>query len=342
MHRCSVLLTQSSRCNCVTSRAAVQGHLTVDMPKASPRVLSIQSHVVHGYVGNKCAVFTLQLLGFDVDPVNSVQFSNHTGYPTIKGNVLSGKELLELVDGLQQNDLLQYTHLLTGYIGSVSFLETVASTVELLKGKNPDLVYVCDPVMGDDNRLYVTKELVPAYKDQIMSLANVLTPNQFEAELLTGIKIDSKKSALQACQALHDQGVATVVITSIRLSDLQGELLLIASTQISQQPGCSSSIQATIPLLDAYFTGTGDLMAALLLANLYKDAGNMQHAVEQAIASLQAILLASAEASGDAAHAKERTAKVCKARELRLIQNQNLIHSPPVKIKVQPLDVGAG
>ena len=65
--------------------------------------------------------------------------------------------------------------------------------------------------MGDDNRLYVTKELVPAYKDQIMSLANVLTPNQFEAELLTGIKIDSKKSALQACQALHDQGVATVV-----------------------------------------------------------------------------------------------------------------------------------
>lgn len=321
--------------------SVASGEFASSMPDhtVSPRVLSIQSHVVHGYVGNKCAVFPLQLHGFDVDPINSVQFSNHAGYPSHQGTVMNGEELWNLVQGMQESDLLEYTHLLTGYIGSVSFLETIVRIVSLLRDRNPDLVYVCDPVMGDNNHLYVAKELVPAYKNQIISLATVLTPNQYEAELLTGIKIDSKKAALQACQALHDRGVATVVLTSVQLPDLKGDILLIASTQVLQQSGCSPSVQANIPLLDAYFTGTGDLMTALLLANLYKDSSNMQHAVEQAIAGLQAVLQASAEVSGPAAHSRERSAEVCKARELRLIQNQHLIMSPPVKIKVKPLDM---
>jgi len=208
------------------------------------------------------------------------------------------------------------------------------------------------------------------------------------------------------------------VLTSIQLPDLKGEILLIASTQVLQQSGCSPSVQANIPLLDAYFTGTGvhiclsvSLLASFaklvqkqhhcasghtkLLANLYKDSSNMQHAVEQAIGSLQAVLQASAEVSGPAAHSRDRSAEVdfflvdvlcfaffifcshgsetmcgekslsvvhqthayaaqqqhvitalhglqvCKARELRLIQNQHLILSPPVKLKVTPLDTDA-
>ncbi len=134
----------------------------------SPRVLSIQSHVVHGYVGNKCAVFPLQLHGFDVDPVNSVQFSNHagktacafavsgslilwvdqsilsmlyTGYPSHQGTVMNGEELWNLVQGMQESNLLEYTHLLTGYIGSVSFLETIVRIVSLLRERNSDLIY---------------------------------------------------------------------------------------------------------------------------------------------------------------------------------------------------------
>lgn len=346
MRRCSISLIRSRlqlrlrvrSWSSVASAAAVSG-----MPDhtASPRVLSIQSHVVHGYVGNKCAVFPLQLQGFDVDPINSVQFSNHAGYPSHQGTVMNGEELWNLVQGMQESNLLEYTHLLTGYIGSVSVLETIVRIVSLLRERNPDLIYVCDPVMGDNDHLYVAKELVPAYKNQIISLATVLTPNQYEAELLTGIRIDSKKSASDACQALHVRGVATVVLTSIQLPDLKGEILLIGSTQVHQQSGCSSSIQANIPLLDAYFTGTGDLMTALLLANLYKDPSNMQHAVEQAIASLQAVLQASAEVSGPAAQSRERSAEVCKTRELRLIQNQHLILSPPVKLKVMPLDTHA-
>jgi pyridoxine kinase len=146
------------------------------------RVLSIQSHVVHGYVGNKSAVFPLQLCGFDVDVVNSVQFSNHTGYSAgITGEVLNGTQLLELARGLENNNLLGGTsHLLTGYIGSVSFLQSIVEMHSNLKAHNPDLIYVCDPVLGDNGKLYVPEELVAVYKSHLLGIATILTPNQFK------------------------------------------------------------------------------------------------------------------------------------------------------------------
>eukprot|EP00854_Cymbomonas_tetramitiformis_P008554 gene8554-10153_t len=146
------------------------------------RVLSIQSHVVRGYVGNK-------LLGFDVDPILSVQFSNHTGV------AMNGDQLWALIEGLEANDLMQYTHILTGYIGSVSFLQTIVRVVSKLREYNPNLVYVCDPVMGDQGKLYVPKDLVPAFS-QVVAGASLLTPNQFEAELLTGMKIRTTADAV--------------------------------------------------------------------------------------------------------------------------------------------------
>jgi len=306
------------------------------MNPVTPRVLSIQSHVVHGHVGNKCAVFPLQLLGFEVDFVNSVQFSNHSGYPSHTGTITSGDELWDLVEGMHTNDLLHYTHLLTGYIGSVSFLETIVKVVKRLRETNPDLIYVCDPVMGDEGRLYLAPELVPVYKNNIASLATILTPNQYEAELLSGVKIDSKQTALKACEVLHEQGTQTVVITSIQLKEAKEELLLIASTKVPQSKGSHASIQMSIPMIHAYFTGTGDLLTALLLAKLHQQPDHMQHAVEHAIASLQGVLLATVEAAGEAAHVKDRT-EVCKARELRLIPNQHLLLDPEVKLKAEPL-----
>mmetsp|Transcript_67503 Transcript_67503/g.126245 ORF Transcript_67503/g.126245 Transcript_67503/m.126245 type:complete len:415 (-) Transcript_67503:241-1485(-) len=181
------------------------------------RVLSIQSHVVHGYVGNKSAVFPLQLLGFDVDFVNSVQFSNHTGYSAgFKGQVLNGEQLEVLMSGLTANQLLGGTsHLLTGYIGSVTFLRAVASAHAQLKACNPNLVYVCDPVLGDNGKLYVPPELVDVYRSELIALATVLTPNQFEAELLTGFKVESLQDAVAACLWLHEKGPETVIITSL-------------------------------------------------------------------------------------------------------------------------------
>lgn len=130
------------------------------------RVLSIQSHVVQGYVGNKSAVFPLQLLGMDVDIINSVHFSNHTGYAHFTGKHLrlTGDDLHDLLDGMEHNKLLQdaHTHLLTGYVGSITLLEAIVRVHQRLRAAQSDperLVYVCDPVLGDLGKLYVPMEL---------------------------------------------------------------------------------------------------------------------------------------------------------------------------------------
>lgn len=151
--------------------------LSLALPSETGRVLSIQSHTVQGYVGNKSAVFPLQLLGYDVDPINSVQFSNHTGYPSFKGQVLNGQQLWDLIEGLEANDLLYYTHLLTGYIGSVSFLNTVLDVVSKLRSINPKLTYVCDPVLGDEGKLYVPQELVTVYRERVRLIHKDVSPS---------------------------------------------------------------------------------------------------------------------------------------------------------------------
>lgn len=177
-------------------------------------------------MGNKAAVFPLQLLGFDVDIINSVQFSNHTGYPLgFEGEVLDGSRLLKLIDGMERNGLLssysgdgcpgRIGNILTGYIGSESFLIAVVSVVQKLKGLNPKCRYVCDPVLGDNNEFYVPRGLVEIYKREVLPLADVITPNQFEIEQLTGIAILSIQDAQRACCVLHDMGVNLVLITSI-------------------------------------------------------------------------------------------------------------------------------
>ncbi|XP_031396295.1 pyridoxal kinase isoform X2 [Punica granatum] len=271
--------------------------LSLALPSETGRVLSIQSHTVQGYVGNKSAVFPLQLLGYDVDPVNSVQFSNHTGYPTFKGQVLNGQQLWELIEGLEANDLLYYTHLLTGYIGSVSFLDTVLEVVKKLRSVNPNLVYVCDPVMGDEGKLYVPQDLVSVYRQKVVPVASMLTPNQFEAELLSGCRIESEADGWEACNALHDVGPSK-----------------------GQPP---EQFKISIPRIPAYFTGTGDLMTALLLgwSNKYPD--NLDKAAELAVSSLQALLQRTVK-DYIAAGFDPQTSSL----EIRLIQSQDDIRNP--------------
>ena len=181
------------------------------------RVLSIQSHTVRGHVGNKAAVLPLQVLGHEVDIVNSVQLSNHTGYPTVKGQVLSGEDLDTLIEGLESNQLLpDYSHVLTGYIGSLSFLESIASAVSKVKWWREkaaadakkkgletvcdELCYVCDPVLGDEGKLYVPKELVSAYRETLIPLAAIVTPNQFEVEQL--VRLSRTQRGTRTCGRL--------------------------------------------------------------------------------------------------------------------------------------------
>ena len=122
------------------------------------------------------------------------QFSNHTGYSKgVRGQVLNDQQLAELIEGLKQNNLDNYSHIINGYIGSDGFLKQLKSTVEHLKMKNPNLTYVCDPVMGDtEPGWYVPQSLLPIYRDEILPLADVCVPNQVINLYITcGPSVDS-------------------------------------------------------------------------------------------------------------------------------------------------------
>ncbi|KAH0556543.1 pyridoxal kinase, partial [Cotesia glomerata] len=246
------------------------------------RVLSIQSHVVFGYVGNKSATFPLQLLGFEVDAINSVQLSNHTGYKVTKGDILNDHNLSQLIDGLVANDLHHYTHLLTGYVGSASFLKQIAQVIPILKKKNPNLIYLCDPVLGDDGKLYVPKELIEIYKKEIVPLADIITPNQFELELLTDKKITTISDVQNAMKYLYGQGPKTVVVSSI---DINNELTAIAGDSKD-----GKMIKLDIPKIPLSYVGSGDLFAALFLAHSTLQ-NNLKEALEKTINTLHAVLL---------------------------------------------------
>ncbi|GLJ09433.1 hypothetical protein SUGI_0109710 [Cryptomeria japonica] len=294
--------------------------LCISLPEGTGRVLSIQSHTVQGYVGNKAAVFPLQLLGFDVDPINSVQLSNHTGYPTVRGQVLNGEQLWTLIEGLEANDLLCYTHLLTGYIGSVSFLDTILQVVQKLRSVNPDLIYVCDPVMGDEGKLYIPPELVSVYREKVVPVASMITPNHFEAEHLTGLRISCEADGLRACNALHAAGPSKVVITSL---EMDGMLLLIGSHQKTEGHP-TEQFKIVMPKIPAYFTGTGDLMTALLLGWSNKYPQELWKAAELAVATVQAILHRTISDYNAAA------IETPKQLEIQLIQSHDDIKSPQV------------
>ncbi|XP_008214875.1 pyridoxal kinase isoform X1 [Nasonia vitripennis] len=295
----------------------------------TPRVLSIQSHVVSGYVGNKSATFPLQLLGFEVDVINSVQLSNHTGYKVFKGQVLNDEDLskcrnsdalCQLIDGLAENNLDNYTHLLTGYVGSASFLRRIAQVVKNLKQKNPKLVYACDPVMGDNGKMYVPAELKDIYKTEIVPLADILTPNHFELELLLGKKIKTMSELKDGIQELHKMGPKTVAISS---TDIDEKLTSIVSTAKDNKV-----IKIDVPVIPAVYTGSGDLFAALFLAHSYLE-DNVKTAFENTINSLHDVLLKTYEHSlGLEDENLQRARKI----ELRLVQSKKLIENPSKKL----------
>ncbi|XP_026276605.1 pyridoxal kinase [Frankliniella occidentalis] len=295
---------------------------SITMGDTSPRVLSIQSHVVSGYVGNKSATFPLQVLGFDVDAVNSVQFSNHTGYGYWKGHVLAEQELVELAEGLAHNGLdCHYTHLLTGYSRSKSFLSHIANIVCELRKKNPGLIYLCDPVIGDIGRgVYVPSDLIEVYQKTIIPIANVVTPNQFELEILTGKPVKSVEDAWEATAVLHNMGPQTVVISSSELGD-DDSLLCLASMIVE---GKRERAIVTFPKLEGSYTGTGDLFSALFLAWMWRSQQNLKQALEFTVATIQAIL------QRTIALKNGNNEKSVYQNELKLIQGKSDIENPKV------------
>ncbi|KIK04610.1 hypothetical protein K443DRAFT_92818 [Laccaria amethystina LaAM-08-1] len=254
------------------------------------RVLSIQSHVVFGYVGGKAAVFPLQCLGYDVDVVNTVNFSNHSGYGRSGGTKTTAAELNSIFDGMETNELLMPTRLLTGYIPGAEALTAVAQLAQKLKATKEGLIYLLDPVMGDAGQLYVAADVIPVYKD-LLPQATVITPNWFEVEVLTDTQLKDLPSLHTALRILHEQyHVPHVVISSIPLKpwllaalpehikpdadslDSNEYLLCISSSSShSSKDRLRPSIvhAQCVPLIPGYFSGVGDLFSALLLAHFH-------------------------------------------------------------------------
>ncbi|XP_053979516.1 pyridoxal kinase [Hylaeus volcanicus] len=300
----------------------------------SPRILSIQSHVVFGYVGNKSATFPLQLLGFEVDAINSVQLSNHTGYKVFKGQILNDKDLEDLMDGLAQNDLDNYTHLLTGYVGSASFLKRIAGVVRALKSKNPHLKYVCDPVMGDNGKMYVPEELNEIYKTEIVPLADIVTPNQFEVELLTGKKISTMSELQNAVKELHKVGPKIIAVSSSEISDtLTAVFSTIKNNTIFPSATENLLYKIEIPKIPANFTGSGDLFAALFLAHTYLE-DSLKDAIQKTMNSLYSVLLKTYDYSKAC---QDKELQPAKKIELRLVQSKNCIENPEMRLLAEPL-----
>lgn len=292
------------------------------------QVLSIQSHVVHGYVGNRSAAFPLQVLGFDVDVVNSVQLSNHTWYKVFKGQVLNADDLATLTDGLRENGLLSYDYLLTGYIGDKSFLLKVCDLVKELKKINPNLIYVCDPVMGDDGVMYVPEELLEVYQKKVLPLADIILPNQMEAEKLMKCTVSSEEDILALMTSIHQKGPSTVVYTSS--SSVKTDT--VTSYASCLKDGKTTRVKCQFPRLDSAFIGTGDLLAALWLAWSHKHKDDIETVMSKAQSSMQRVLQRTMRLSKGTVRADG--SPDWDKRELRLIQSKKDIEQPPCDLQV--------
>lgn len=290
------------------------------------RILSIQSHVVSGYVGNKCITFPLQILGFDVDTLDTVQFSNHTGYPVWKGQIADTEDLDAILANL---DTSVYTHVMTGYVPSLSVLERIRDLVIEMKRANPELVYICDPVMGDCSFLYVPADLVNVYKNDLVPIADIVTPNQFESELLTGVSIKDENLALDAMEAMHVMGATSVVITSTTVDGNTGSLVVFASKRTGDR---MTSLRVEVPRIDAQFSGTGDLFAAVLVGWMTKSNNNLRVSVEKTVSTIQAVLKKTFRHAQNM-HVEPELKYRSHELELRLVQSKDEIEEPPQNFK---------
>jgi pyridoxine kinase len=238
-------------------------------------ILSIQSSVSYGHVGNAAAVFPLQRMGFEVWSINTVQFSNHTGYGSWTGQVYGPETVAEIVGGIEARGVLSTCGaVLSGYMGSEGTVAAVVGAVERVRAANPAALYCCDPVMGDVGRgVFVRPELPERIAALALPQADILTPNQFELELLTGQKVETLQQALDAAHALRRrmraEGPGIVVVTSLIRQDAPADCIETLAVTGSGAWLCRTPLIE----LDPPRNGTGDAIAALFLGHYLKASG---------------------------------------------------------------------
>ncbi|MBO0828114.1 MAG: pyridoxal kinase PdxY, partial [Streptosporangiales bacterium] len=229
-------------------------------------VLSIQSSVAYGHVGNSSATFPLQRLGVEVSPVLTVHFSNHTGYGQWRGPVFDPADVADVVTGIEERGVLGTVDaVLSGYLGDVAIGKVVLDALERVRAVNPDAVYCCDPVMGDVGRGMFVRPGIPEFmRDAAVPVADLVTPNQFELEYLVGRPVATLEDALAAVAALRDRGPRVVLVTG--LVPASGAEDVIELLAVDEQ----AAYLVGTPLLDLSVNGAGDMTAALFLAHWHR------------------------------------------------------------------------
>lgn len=254
-------------------------------------VLSIQSHVAFGHVGNASAVFPMQRLGVEVWPIHTVQFSNHTGYGSWKGRVFDGQAIDELVEGIAERGVLpKCDGVLSGYMGSADIGTAILGAVRRVKDASPRALYCCDPVVGDVGRGIFVRPGVPEFmREQAVPAADIITPNQFELEHLAGREATTLAGAKQAVAAVHALGPKIILVTSLHTEETPADALdLIASDG-------EAIFRVRTPKLSLNVNGAGDAIAALFFVH-YLDTRSVAEALDRAAASVYGVLKQTVEA----------------------------------------------
>jgi pyridoxine kinase len=281
------------------------------------QILSIQSSVAYGHVGNSAAVFPLQRLGHEVWPVNTVHFSNHTGYGAWRGPLLAPEDIRDVITGIDERGVLgEMDAVLSGYQGDPAVGGIILDTVARVKELNPDAAYCCDPVMGDVGRGMFVRPGIPEFmRDTVVPRADVVTPNHFELDFLAGRETRTLTEILDAVDDVRERGPRDVLVTSVLHGDVpEGRLDVLAVSD-------EGAWALETPLLPITPNGCGDVTAALYLAHL-RTTGSAPTALARTTSSVFAIL--------------ERTF-AAGTREIQLVAAQEAIALPPDTFEVRRL-----
>ena len=254
-------------------------------------ILSIQSHVAFGHVGNASAVFPMQRLGCEVWPIHTVQFSNHTGYGDWKGRVFDGPAIEEIVEGIAERGVLASCDgVLSGYMGSADIGTAILSAVARVREANPDALYCCDPVIGDVGRGVFVRPGVPEFmRDYAVPAADIVTPNQFELDYLSGLPTATVADAKAAVAAVHRLGPRVALVTSLLTEDTPADAIDLLASEGGR------FWRVRTPRLNLSVNGAGDAVAALFFVH-YAHSRSAASALGEAAASTYGLLKRTEEA----------------------------------------------
>ncbi|MBY5920652.1 pyridoxal kinase PdxY [Ferrimonas balearica] len=249
-------------------------------------ILSIQSHVAYGHAGNASAVFPLQRMGLNVWPVYTVMFSNHTGHGEWRGPVFAPETVSEVIQGIEDRGVLpQCSAVLSGYLGDPKMAQVILDAVAKVRAANPDALYCCDPVIGDvDRGIFVRPGVPEHFRDAVIQHADILTPNHFETEFLTGKTLRTLEDALEAGRMLLAQGPKVVLITSLLREDAPEESI----EMLAISEGAAYLVRTPRLTFPTPMNGSGDATTALFLAK-YLEKRDLKAALEHVAGAMFAL-----------------------------------------------------